>query len=319
MSYNNKWGISRRTFKKLSYYHGKTFDPPHKTDGPDRCVLGEHYWHNYPYRDYTYVYNQWGFRSHDGQDYHQHLGKEVNICIGDSCTLNLGGPIEHSYPYLLSKYFDIPTLNYGIDDLCFYDFNELLTKVKQDYKVRRIFVLYNMSDNDRVRVEQWEPLFNNVNVHTRLQMLKSYCWVDGAYWQFDPPWVMSPLELVHLYEQFPEAHDYLKTVPMSYKQIDYNLLVNIANLKQEYYKIAGKGWIPYEQFCQYLLLGEDVSKYYDAKIDKELIKGYLFHQINPAIKQMILTNRDIWHMSKLVNQHLADYFYKKVVEREQYR
>src|SRR5210317_286802 len=41
----------------------------------------------YPVQDFDYQYNSWGFR---GPEYEQYIGKPVNICLGDSSTLNVG-------------------------------------------------------------------------------------------------------------------------------------------------------------------------------------------------------------------------------------
>ena len=58
---------------------------------------------NYPIQDFDYKFNSWGFR---GPEYNQYIGKPVNICLGDSFTVNVGGPIEHSWPSLLQEKFD---------------------------------------------------------------------------------------------------------------------------------------------------------------------------------------------------------------------
>lgn len=81
-------------------------------DQPDRCLKGVKWWYNYPIQDFNYKFNSWAFR---GPEYTPYVGKKVNICLGDSFTLNLGGPIEHSWPSFLSEKFDIPCLNLGMD------------------------------------------------------------------------------------------------------------------------------------------------------------------------------------------------------------
>jgi len=90
-------------FKRSKNYIGKY----RGIDHPDHCIDIE-WFTNYPIQDFDYKYNSRGFR---GPEYDQYIGKPVNICLGDSFTINLGGPIEHSWPSLLQEKFDIPCLN----------------------------------------------------------------------------------------------------------------------------------------------------------------------------------------------------------------
>ena len=62
--------------------------------------------------DFNYQFNSWGFR---GPEYAQYIGQPVNICLGDSFTVNIGGPVDHSWVSQLAERFDIPTLNLGMD------------------------------------------------------------------------------------------------------------------------------------------------------------------------------------------------------------
>jgi len=92
------------------------YDGMDSPDAPWPLGLGYRprgWWKNYPIQDFNYKYNSWGFR---GPEYEQYLGKQVNICLGDSFTVNIGGPIEHSWPTQLGKLlWDFPILNLGMD------------------------------------------------------------------------------------------------------------------------------------------------------------------------------------------------------------
>ena len=68
-------------------------------DTPDRGIRKIKDWYAYPIQDFTYQFNSWGFR---GPEYDEHIGKPVNICLGDSFTVNVGGPIDYSWPSQLS-------------------------------------------------------------------------------------------------------------------------------------------------------------------------------------------------------------------------
>lgn len=310
MLVNNKWGINRQAFKQLCRFHGKTVLPPHKLDGPAACMLGADYWHTYPIRDYDYTYNAWGWR---GQDYQQYEGQLINICIGDSNTVNLGGPVEHSWPFLLSKYFDIPTLNFGLDGACFYDFNPILERARQSFKINKIFVLYNLFDQDQEPVNHSVlAVPNSSKIDTKINILKNHCWVQGAHWQFDPAWSFFKDELKCLYEHFPDAHDYMSGVDLDWKAIDYDSAVTSKVLAEEYQKIAGGDWIDYSKFIELLIVDPKLllNQYQDQQ-DQRLILEYL----DVHVAKLLLTNRDGWHMSRQLNQSLADYFYQQATKK----
>lgn len=94
-------------FKRSANYSGKY-------SGIDHPSLRQFtkIWRTYPIQNFDYQFNSWGFR---GPEYEQYVGKNVNICLGDSFTVNVGGPIEHSWTSKLAQKFDIPTLNLGVD------------------------------------------------------------------------------------------------------------------------------------------------------------------------------------------------------------
>jgi hypothetical protein len=308
MTWNNKWGINRKTFRVLCQLHNVHTAPPHRVDSPETCHFGADYWHHYPVKDYSYQYNAWGLR---GADYQQWAGQEVNICIGDSMTVNLGGPAEHSWCHLLGQRFPEPTLNYGIDGLCFYDFNMILAKAREYFRVKRIFVLYNLFDNDEETITNIvQPVVHNSKIDAKINILKQHCWVQGAHWQFDPPWSFFADELPCLYEHFPDAHSYMQDVKIDFRSLDPALLLKQNLLRTNYANMAGPGWISFEQFCQSVLLGQNVLDHFGAAVDRAMVTEYLQGYFIPTIRQALLTNRDGYHMSQQLNQVLADYFYQ---------
>lgn len=109
-------------------------------DKQERCLLGKHYWKNYSIQDFDYYFNSWGFR---GPDYASLLGKPVNICLGDSFTVNMGGPVEHGWVYQLAKNFTIPTLNFGMDGASNDALKIVCNRAKKIFDVKNIFVMYS--------------------------------------------------------------------------------------------------------------------------------------------------------------------------------
>lgn len=311
MSMRKRFGFPRHLRSETARLHNKKFNPPFGHDNPNKCLLGKNYWDNYHDKDYDYQFNSWGFR---GEDYEQYIGQSVNVCIGDSTTVNIGGRIKHSWPYLLGQYFDIPTLNFGIDNACFYNFGDVLEKTKDFFKVNKIFVLYNLFDHDQEKhPNSTVTILNNSKIDAKINILKKHCWIHGAYWQFDPPWTFFNDELSCLYEHFPAAHDYLKNVKFDRRDVDISVLLTQDSLRIEYFKLAGASWMPYEKFCELYLTNTDIFRFFDLKIDQQLIREFLTGYVNPTVKKILLTNRDGWHMSQLSNQYLADYFYKQTL------
>ena len=65
---------------------------------------------NYPY-SVTYHYNSRGFRDTEWPE-------DLNLaiwCFGDSFTVGLGNPTEHTWPYILEKETGIRCINISLD------------------------------------------------------------------------------------------------------------------------------------------------------------------------------------------------------------
>jgi len=78
-------------------------------DTLQHCLDQKHF-NSYPYT-VTYKYNSRGFRDIEWPD-------DVTNCIwaiGDSFTVGVGAPIEHSWPTVLAKKLNQPILNCGCD------------------------------------------------------------------------------------------------------------------------------------------------------------------------------------------------------------
>lgn len=81
-------------------------------DDPGRCLDDQHF-REYPY-PVKYVYNSRGFRDLEWPDSIDELKKSI-WCVGDSFTVGIGSPIEHTWPYLLSKATGLRVINVSLD------------------------------------------------------------------------------------------------------------------------------------------------------------------------------------------------------------
>jgi len=301
-----KWGLPRSVWIKAARRANKVFQAPFSRDNPEECILGKSYWDHYPLTDFDYSFNSWGARD---RDFESLYGQKINICLGDSFTSNVGGPVEHSWPYQLGKYFDIPTLNFGLSRTSFVYYPELLEKAKEFFDVQHVFVLQNLYEDNNVE-SRIKLTKTGAGVHagidgTIVSFKKNY-WIHGAHTQFLPPWTFREDELKCIYEHFPDVHDYMKLVKTDFRDININSFLSSEFLLEKYNHNAGESWMPYMEFCKLCVMGENVYKHFQP-CDHRLITIFLGYA-----KRILLCNRDGYHMSERVNAAIAKYFYMQV-------
>ncbi len=83
-----------------------------KSDEPGQCLNLDHY-RSYPY-EVKYKYNSRGYRDIEWPEDIKEL-KDCIFCFGDSFTLGVGSPYEHTWPYVLSKITNCRTLNISMN------------------------------------------------------------------------------------------------------------------------------------------------------------------------------------------------------------
>lgn len=78
-----------------------------------KCCYNKKHFKNYPY-PVDYVYNSRGFRDAEWPNSLDELRNAI-WCIGDSFTVGLGAPLEHTWPYLLQQQTGRRCINVGMD------------------------------------------------------------------------------------------------------------------------------------------------------------------------------------------------------------
>jgi hypothetical protein len=256
-------GIHRYVWSRIKFLRNKTIQAPFGIDNPDQCWLGQDYWHNHPVQDFDYKFNSWGCR---GVDYEQFLkektDQKVNICIGDSYTLNLGGPQEHSWPHLLEQRSGIPSINLANDGMSSYYFQELIKKTKDLVNANNVFILYNVLDESETFAPSDDLREDDLSFTRKLKFLKEQCWVNDAYWQFIPPSCFSKKHQQILYQYFPTAHDFVKNTRIHLQNVSLDLLLLCHPLRQKYNQLAGAEWISYDEFCTLYLRQVNVLEFF---------------------------------------------------------
>ena len=256
-------------FKRSKNYIGKYSGMDH----PDRCEDIE-WFKNYSIQDFDYQFNSWGFR---GPEYDQFLGKPVNICLGDSITTNIGGPIEHSWPSLLQEHSDIPCLNLGMDGAGNDAIRLVCERASEVFDVQNTFVVYSYLHRRLVDgVFKSEPHDHLDNVKYFKQHM-----ISGCIYQFIPPWNYTAEELEYLYAM---AKPYIQQT--FWKEGIQRTLV----LEDVYNNLKGGDWPTYKKFI------DGAQPHMDVTSDEfKLPLKYRFH-----------TNRDGHHMSLECNQKLVE-------------
>jgi hypothetical protein len=81
-------------------------------DSPEFCQDKNHF-KNYPHK-ILYQYNSRGFRDHEWPVSVEELQQSI-WCFGDSFTVGLGSPLEHTWPYLLQQKTGRRIINVSMD------------------------------------------------------------------------------------------------------------------------------------------------------------------------------------------------------------
>jgi len=265
----------------LEYYKSSA-NYKSKTSGLDNLshyLSDSEWWQNYPVQDFDYQFNSWGFR---GLEYEKYIGTKVNLCLGDSFTVNVGGPIKHSWCSQLATRFDIPTINLGIDGAGNDAIKLVYERASKIFDVQNTFVMYSFfhrrstNNNDLVHIG---CLDDNENIRYFEEIM-----IEDVVYTFIPPWCWSDVEL-----------DYLQS---KHKNNLYNLPNSnsplLSKLSQEIYNSsAGADWVSYEEFTK------GISNK-TMQNDKEFI------QLN---QRYTYVNRDGFHMNEQANKIVADFLW----------
>jgi hypothetical protein len=259
-------------------------------DHPNKSGRTSKDWHAYPVQDFNYQFNSWGFR---GPEYTQYIGKPVNICLGDSFTVNLGGPIEHSWCSQLALHFDIPTLNLGMDGAGNDAIRLVYNRACEIFDVQNTFVMYSylhrrLVDNKfkREMLDDSEN-FNYFLEHRILNVFE--CALPSCNWSNEEKQFLSNLEIYFF--DIPYVLYFFDNQEMDRKLID----------KESYNAFKGSEWPTLEQFVQ------------GAEPHPEM----LTEKFGKFTSGLIYRNRDGHHMNQEANKIYVDYFYNQWKQRNE--
>lgn len=301
-----KWGLPKKAWKLGIKHRNKTFYPPHAVDSEDNCFLGKSYWNNYTDKDYNYTYNDMGFR--DSIDYTPFLKEnsdvKVNICLGDSATINIGDRVENSWSYQLKTLLNEPTLNLGVNFLEIDIYMNFVYKCREIFNVDKIFILHTF----------YELFSNPVNllagshakVDSILKLSKEQFVLHDTIFQILPHTFMYNENEKIVLKYFPNAFDFMSYFVVDWSLIDIKATLHSEVLKEKYYEISGSSWMSYEMFVQEMASNsKNIWTFFKSEYDKHLIRNY----IKTYFIFLLTRNRDGFHPSKHINRAIAQYFY----------
>ena len=275
-------------FSVHNNYHSKTAGSDH----PEKSACTTEEWRNYPIQDFDYQFNSWGFR---GPEYNEHIGNPVNLCLGDSFTVNLGGPIDHSWPSILAEHFDIPTLNLGVDTAGNDAIRLVYDRACKLFDVQDTFVMHGSGSklfNRRLvngkftRKEHEDEV--NFEYFLKHRISNAYeCALQGVMWSEVERLLLTELNIYCYKDKF---------LYMNYReQVDLNRkeLVN----KEWFNNFRGDNWPTYKQFIS----GDDphpdmLTEEFGTFINNDTI---------------LYTNRDGRHLNRKYNKIYAEYLYNQ--------
>jgi len=271
-------------------YFKRTRNYTNRFNGMDHPLKSANYtskkfW-EYPVQDFDYQYNSWGFR---GPEYEQYIGKPVNICLGDSFTVNVGGPVDHSWCIQLAEHFDIPTLNLGMDGAGNDAIKLVYNRACKVFDVQNTFVMYSYLHRRLINGEFIQDVKEDKENFEYFLEQRIPNVVECAL----PFWCWSDQEKEFIREQGLFFLDTDNIV-----NFNDNLSANrkIIVVESSYNNLRDPDWPTYTEFIN----GADPHQDMFTEQFGQFVDGKLLY-----------VNRDGHHMNNNLNNIYADYLYQQ--------
>jgi len=297
------FGLPKKLWRQLLQFRNKTVDRC-----PSDLMFSKVPWYStymqlHPVQDFKYTFNSWGFRAdYDYEALNVDDGKKAKIilAIGDSFTMNAGGPLEHSWPSLLQEKVNIPVLNGGVDALGPESYHLIVEKMRKYFDVQHTFCLFNLHGGATA-----DQIADANITEQKIHILKSYEWPHGSEIAFIPPWCWQPEMKKILLGHFPDAHAYMKDVPFKYADIPYTIFKVL--MQEQYSLFSTPKWPSLDAIYQELCMHNNMDN-----LLSDVDRHFFMQKVYPKCQSFFYRNRDYRHNSKMTNQMVADYFYSKI-------
>ena len=132
-------------------------------DSIDTCLDPQHF-KQYPHT-ISYQYNSRGFRDQEWPESSEEL-KTAIWCVGDSFTLGLGSPVEHTWPGLLQKQTGQRTINVSMDGASNNWIARQVKQIQQTVAPETIVImwsyLHRRESNDQLKADEDRRLHSDI-------------------------------------------------------------------------------------------------------------------------------------------------------------
>jgi len=257
-------------------------------DTPEKCNLGKEWWDNFPVQDFVYSFNSEGFRSNEFD-----TKKEVFIALGDSFTMNLGGPIEFSWPSILSTYLDKAVVNLGVNGIGNDTINKLYTLAHQKLNVVGTFVMYSFLHRRLIDGD------TEITAHSHQENIKYFLdhRLNNAVECALPGYTQSADE-----QKFFKDHNIYSFESSFFTHYDRSYSDKRLTYvdKERYNEYRGTSWCTYDEFING---GPEHEDMFDDRFNEfvTLLPDY--------------TNRDGFHMNYKLNHTYAEHMYNTWIKK----
>jgi len=233
-------------------------------------------------QDFDYKFNSWGFR---GNEYTDLIGKPVNICLGDSFTVNVGAPIEHSWCSQLAKHTELPCVNLGIDGAGNDAIKLIYNRACNVFDVQYTFVMYSFFHRKLYKGNLLQDASLDYSSFPQHR-------IQNAFECFLPFWAWSDNESQYIDQS---GIFYLKSSNPVYSDIQH--LDRKHHIDQKKYaELQGNTWPSYYEFINGSEPHKDMYTSFGNIVDEK----------------MLHVNRDGLHMNQKANQAYVEYFLSKM-------
>ena len=296
------FGLPKKLWRQLLKYRNKTVDKSPSDEMFSKMAFYNAFMQLHPERDFQYTFNSWGFRADYDYEALNVDGKKAKIilAIGDSFTMNVGGPIEHSWPSQLQERVNIPILNGGVDGLGPDSYHLIVDKMRKYFDVQHTFCLFNLHGGATA-----DQMADADTTEQKIHILKSYEWPMGSEIAFIPPWCWDPEMQKILRRHFPDAHAYMRDYDFKYADIPYDIFMLLC--REEYQMFSTPKWPSLDSIYTQLAAHNHMD---NMLSDSD--RYFFLQKLIPRCKSYFYRNRDYRHMSKMANGMVADYFYEKL-------
>lgn len=202
-------------------------------DSPDFCVDQE-FFKNYPHT-IDYQYNSRGFRDDEWPDNLHDLQNAI-WCVGDSFSIGLGSPVEHTWPYILQQTSGTRTINVSMNGASNMWMSRRTTDILKEIQPKRIVIQWSFLHRRERTVEeaqkiQWQDFYNRhkesswppmpdiENINTLPEhVLNITQGIHNNYWQV----ITDQMRLLHFDRPTTTEQDDIDNVIQCIRQVEAN-------------------------------------------------------------------------------------------------